>query len=100
MRAISSSVSLTLGMAVPGLIRVGSDIQRPRFDWLVASAPAAIERRLATWVRSGPVTPAAVVPAMAWHITQALERKRLWPLARSGVEGEGAGCKEVCRQAS
>src|SRR6185437_2064937 len=50
----SSSLSLKLGMLLPGLKWSGSRSQAARFSGVFSRAPAASRRRLATWVRSGP----------------------------------------------
>ena len=43
-----------VGMSAPGLTADGSAIQRGRFAGVLERVTAAIELRLARWVRSGP----------------------------------------------
>src|ERR1700687_6102012 len=50
----SSSLSLKLGMLLPGVKSSGSCSQAARFSGVFSSAPAASVRRLATCVWSGP----------------------------------------------
>ena len=67
-------------MLLPGLCACGSTIQPARWPRVLGSVPAARLRRLATWVRSGPVTPPAGVPAIAWQSTQELAMNTSRPL--------------------
>ena len=58
---------------------------------MFGSVPAAIVRRLARWVRSGPIRLPAGVPAMAWHMTQDEARKTSCPRRAAGSVGVAAG---------
>ena len=69
----------TIGMLLPGLIVCGSAIQAASDPRVVGSSPAAMVRRLATWVRSGPSVPAAGVPRTVWQAAQALAVKNCAP---------------------
>ena len=62
----------------------------------MSSVPAARLRRPPTWVRSGPVMPAATVPRMVWQPTQGLARNRSRPLVASPGAGSPAG--DSCRR--
>ena len=58
---------------------------------VIGSVPAAIVRRLATWVRSGPTRPPAGVPRTVWHIDAGpLTGRRLRPRLPLGVVGRSA----------
>src|SRR5438093_3005422 len=61
------------GIRFPGFTDCESPIQMARFDGVLESAPAPMEIRLPTWVRSGPTSPRASVPLIVWHPTHADE---------------------------
>ena len=82
-RCSSSRVSGTIGMLLPGLMVCGSAIQAASEPRVVRNRPAAMVRRLPTWVRSGPVVPAAGVPRTVWQAAHGLRQERL--LARRGL---------------
>ena len=56
----------------------------------MGAAPAPIVQRLPTCVRLGPTTPPAVVPWMAWQLTQVFGRKTFSALRAALLAGRGA----------
>src|SRR4051812_35150915 len=78
-------------MCTPGLMLCGSTIHPARLPRVLRIVPAAIVRRLATCVRSGPACDAASVPSTLWHIAQDPCMNTCWPRIATGSVG-GIAC--------
>lgn len=78
------------GMRAPGFAASGEAIHRRKWSDSLGKVPAAMLKRLPTWVRSGPITPAAGVPRTVWQALQPWARSKPWPRLASGVVGASA----------
>src|ERR1035437_7608233 len=89
-----------VGMKVPGFTACGSAIQRRRLPGVLLSVTAAIELRLARWVRSGPGGPGRVVPRMVWQLPHARVAMAAAPAVACAPTGVAAGLSWLANQAA
>src|SRR3954464_7668565 len=96
----SSGAMGLAGMFTPGLMPCGSRIQPARWPTVFGTVPAASVPRLARCVRSGARRALALVPWIAWHMTQVPARKTSRPRFWSALEGSGADLRCAAAQRS
>src|SRR5205085_2860415 len=91
MAASSSGDTSVGGMLAPGLACWALWMKSDSVSGLVGRSPEPIVWREATWVRSGPFVPTALVPRTVWHPAQEDRRNTSRPAVAAGLAGADAG---------